>query len=177
MPVHLPDQGWLDPNVLWNKLTIIITIIMKKQWFSWQSRAGIVSSLCFGGWRWKVTQMLAGSGYPAVTPATGLVSKRTQLTGQQYQWADLSAAHASRYFSNCVFFLLFFTLPQFIPGVLEAVEVWMVDFSGSPILALRLVISETMLYIQFGISCICLFCILTVHLIKCNVHVCISMYL
>lgn len=108
---------------------------MKRQWFSLQlakEKLEIVSSLCFGGWRWKVTQMSAGSGYPAVTPGTGLVSKWTQLTGQQYQWADLSAAHASRYFSNCVFFLLFFTLPQFIPGVLEAVEVWTVDFSGCP---------------------------------------------
>lgn len=60
----------------------------------------------------KVTQMSAGSGCPAVTPGTGLVSKRTQLTGRRYQWADLSAAHASRYFSNCVVF--FFFLSSFL---------------------------------------------------------------
>lgn len=70
----------------------------------------------------KVTQMSAGSGSPAVTPGTGLVSKRPQLTGRRYQWAHLSAAHASRYFSNCVFFLLFFTLPQFVPAVFPAVR-------------------------------------------------------
>lgn len=93
----------------------------------------------------KVTQMSAGSGCPAVTPGTGLVSKRTQLTGRRYQWADLSAAHASRYFSNCVVFfffcLLFFTLPQFIPGVLEAVEVWTVDRGARPSICLSIYLS------------------------------------
>lgn len=98
-----------------------------------------LKSAGFRGWRWKVTQMLAGSGSPAVTPETGLVSKRTQLTGRQYQWADLSAAHASRYFSNCVFFLLFVTLPQFIPAVISVVA----------LLVVRLV-SGKMLYIQVG---------------------------
>lgn len=54
--------------------------------------------------------MSTGSDYPAVTPGTRHVSKRTQLTGQQYQWVDLSAAHASRCFSYCVFsFLPFFS--------------------------------------------------------------------
>lgn len=84
---------------------------------------GNLQMFCLEGWCWKVTQMSTGSGYPAVTPGTGLVSKRPQLTGQRYQWADLSGAHASRYFSNCMFFLLFFTLPQFIQVVLGAVDV------------------------------------------------------
>lgn len=46
-------------------------------------------------------------------------------------------------FSNCVFFLLFFTLPQFIPAVISLVA----------LLVLRLVISE-MPFIQVGIYCI-----------------------
>lgn len=80
----------------------------------------------------KVTQMSAGSGSPAVTPGTGLVSKRPQLTGRRYQWANLSAAHASRYFSNCVFFLLFFTLPQFVPAVFPAVRPGGTETSRQP---------------------------------------------
>lgn len=61
-----------------------------------------------GSWLARVTQTWQGSGSPAVTSATGLVSKRRQLTGRRYQWAHLSAALRQQlFFQLCVFFPLF----------------------------------------------------------------------
>lgn len=63
---------------------------------------------------------------PLVTPGTGLLSKRTQLTGPWYQWTDPSAARASGSFvffpSPIALILLFFTLPHYFPAVIPAAD-------------------------------------------------------